>query len=258
VERWRLEPGDPFPGATVSLTMPARRDDGEEVVLKIQFPHRESEGEAGALRAWDGGGAVLLLDEDRDRHALLLERCRPGYHLSSEDPDTATEIMISLISRLSRPDPGGFTTLADEAKRWAVGLRREWEGAGRPFEKRIVDAAVETLAALAADTVPPVLLHQDLHGDNVLRAEREPWLAIDPKPLAGDPAFAPAPVVRSHELGHGRRRVIRRLDRITGELGLDRERARGWALGQTLAWAFEGGRALPRHVETARWLLEGM
>jgi len=238
--------------------MPARRQDGKEVVLKIQFPHRESKGEAAALRAWGGDGAVLLLDEDPDRHALLLERCRPGSHLSSEHPDTATEILISLIPRLSRPDPGGFTALADEARWWASDLQDNWQDAGRPFEKRLIDAALETLAALGADPAPPVLLHQDLHGDNVLRAEREPWLVIDPKPPAGDPAFAPAPVVRSYELGHDRRRLIGRLDHITGELGLDRERARGWALGRTVARAFEDGRALPRHVETARWLLEAM
>jgi streptomycin 6-kinase len=51
--------------------------------------------------------------------------------------------------------------------------------------------------------------------------------------------------------------VLRRLDRITSETGVDRERARGWAIGQTVAWAFEGDRVLPRHVETAGWLLDG-
>ena len=71
-----------------------------------------------------------------------------------------------------------------------------------------------------------MLLHQDLHGDNVLAAEREPWLAIDPKPLAGEREFGIAPIVRSRELGHSRREVLGRLDRLVTELGLDRERAR--------------------------------
>jgi streptomycin 6-kinase len=121
----------------------------------------------------------------------------------------------------------------------------------------MVDAAVQTLTDLASTPTDQVILHQDLHADNVLSAERQPWLVIDPKPLVGDPAFSAAPIVRSYELGHGRQAVLHRLDRVTSELGLDRERARGWAFGQTLAWAFEEDRALPRHVETAAWLLDG-
>jgi streptomycin 6-kinase len=99
-----------------------------------------------------------------------------------------------------------------------------------------------------------VLLHQDLHAQNVLRAEREPWLVIDPKPLAGEREFGVAPIVRSLELGHSRRHVVGRLDRLTGELGLDRERARLWSIAQTIAWSF--GSRFRQHIETARWLLE--
>jgi streptomycin 6-kinase len=101
------------------------------------------------------------------------------------------------------------------------------------------------------------LLHQDLHGGNVLAARREPWLAIDPKPLAGEREFGPAPIVRSVELGRGEAAMRRRLDRLTGELGLDRERVRGWAFAQAIAWAFERAGVLPGHLETARWLLDG-
>jgi streptomycin 6-kinase len=100
-----------------------------------------------------------------------------------------------------------------------------------------------------------VLLHQDLHGENVLAAQREPWLVIDPKPLAGEREFGLAPIVRSFELGHSRRAVLRRLDRLTGELGLDRERTRGWTIAQTIAWSV-GSDYHETHVETARWLLE--
>jgi streptomycin 6-kinase len=98
-----------------------------------------------------------------------------------------------------------------------------------------------------------VLLNQDLHASNVLSSAREPWLAIDPKPLVGERAFGLAPIVRDYELGHGEAQAIGRLDRLCEDLGIDRERARRWALGQTLAWAFDGVRVLP-HVETSRWL----
>jgi streptomycin 6-kinase len=101
-----------------------------------------------------------------------------------------------------------------------------------------------------------VLVHQDLHAGNVLRAEREPWLAIDPKPLAGEREFGVAAIVRGAELGHSRGAVIRRLDRLCGALGLDRERARRWTLAQTIAWAFDGGQVIHGHIEVAQWLYE--
>lgn len=256
-ERWALEVGPPYPGSYVSMAMPADLPDGTAAVLKVQFPHDESEHEAEALRVWDGDGAVRLIDHDPDRHALLLERCEPGEHLRHQDPDAALDVLAGLLPRLWKPAGPPFRALADEAVGWAAELLAQWQRAGRPFEERLVTAAVQALAELSATPTPAVLLHQDLHADNVLSAQREPWLAIDPKPLVGDPAFSAAPIVRSYELGHSREHVLRRLDRLTGALGLDRERARLWSLGQTVAWAFEGDRALPRHVETARWLLDG-
>ena len=129
-----------------------------------------------------------------------------------------------------------------------------WDEARRQFERRLLDAS-QALGELAPTQGEQVLLHQDLHGDNVLAAKREPWLVIDPKPLVGEREFAVAPVIRASELGHSRRAVIERLDRLTSELGLDRERARGWAIGQTIAWAVDS-EFHAMHAETARWLLE--
>jgi streptomycin 6-kinase len=99
------------------------------------------------------------------------------------------------------------------------------------------------------------LVHQDLHAENVLAAQREPWLAIDPKPLVGEHEFGVAALVRAFELGHSRRDVVHRLDRLSSDLGLDRERVRGWTIGQTLAWAYES-EWLANHLETVRWLVE--
>jgi streptomycin 6-kinase len=118
----------------------------------------------------------------------------------------------------------------------------------------LFEAALENLATLRDSQGPPVLLHQDLHGDNVLRAAREPWLVIDPKPLVGDREFSLSPIIRSRELGDTRQSMIARLDKLSNELGLNRERARLWTFAQTLAWAFEGDRVLADHVEAARWL----
>jgi streptomycin 6-kinase len=143
----------------------------------------------------------------------------------------------------------------DEASWWAFHLRENWERAGRPFDERLVNAALDALSSLPGKQGEQVLLHQDLHGDNVLRAEREPWLAIDPKPLAGEREFGLAPVIRSFEFGASRREVRHRLDRLSSELGLNRERARLWCLAQTVAWSI-GSDYVARHAETAASLLE--
>ncbi len=253
-QAWDLRLGDPFSNAHVSVVFPATQADGSAAVLKVQFPDRESEFEAAALARWDGDGAIRVLLHDAGRHALLLERCEPGTPLSQLDQDPALDVLVGLLPRLWKPAGAPFRPLADEAAWWADDLDERWERAGRPFERSLVDAAADALATLPASQGEQVLLHQDLHADNVLGARREPWLVIDPKPLVGEREFALAPIIRSFELGHGRGHVEHRLDRLTGDLGLDRERACLWALAQTVAWSI--GDFFEPHVETARWLLE--
>lgn len=257
-EAWSLRAlREPYADSSVSLVLPAELPDGRAVVLKLQFPHRESEHEAAALEHWSGDAAVRLVAHDVSRNALLIERCTPGIHLSTEEPDKVISVLTDILPRLWIPAGKPFTTLHDEAGLWRQELADRWEGAGRPFERHVLDAATDALRDLAATQGEQVLAHQDLHGDNVLSAEREPWLAIDPKPIVGEREFAIAPIVRSYEFGHSREAVWRRLDRLSSELGLDRERARLWSFAQTLAWAFDGASVLSRHVETARWLLAG-
>lgn len=243
---WGLKLGEPYPpGAASVCVLRAELPDGTPAVLKISDPHRESEREADALERWDGDGAIRLLARDDDRHALLLERCTPGTPLS-RDADDPLGVLIELLPRLWK-DATGFRTLADEAAWWL-----EEGDISRMSPGPLRDAAV----ALARELVPTqgelVLVHQDLHGDNVLAAEREPWLVIDPKPLAAEREFAVAPIVRSRELGHSKRDVLHRLDRLCAELGLDRERARGWTIVQTAAW-LEGEGAAGRR-EVIEWL----
>ena len=224
-------------------------------MLKIQAPHRESDHEAAALELWDGDGVVRLLAHDPARHALLLERCVPGTPLAATGQKGALDVIVSLLPRLWKPAAAPFRPLAEEAAWWAEQLPRTWEQAGKQFEQRLLGASLEALSALAPTQGGQVLLHQDLHGENVLAAEREPWLVIDPKPLVGEREFAVAPIVRSVELGHSRRDVLYRFERLTSELGLDRERARGWAIAQTIAWSV-GSEYNETHIDTARWLLE--
>jgi streptomycin 6-kinase len=251
-ELWGLTLGEPYEAGAAGYAVRADLPDGRPAVLKLIYPHRESEHEADALQAWDGDGAVRLLASDPERWAMLLERCEPGTSLAEVEPDAALDVLIGLAPRLWKPAAQPFRSLTDEAAWWLEYMPNQWNGR---YERRLLDAAVDALSSLAPTQGEQVLVHQDLHGDNVLAAQREPWLVIDPKPLLAEREFGIAGIVRSPELGHGKREVLRRLDRLTSELGLDRERARGWTIGQTIAWS-GGDDHVDEHVEVVRWLVE--
>ena len=181
-DAWGLSSaGPPFAYAFASLAYPVDAD-GMPAVLKLQFPDRESEHEADALEAWNGDGAVRLLARDDERRALLLERLEPGTPLTGHDG--ALEVILACF-HASGCRPRSPCTRSPRRRRGGRStLEREWDEAGRPCERRLLDAALRYCAELAPTQGEQVLLHQDLHPDNVLAAEREPWLVIDPKPLA--------------------------------------------------------------------------
>src|SRR6266436_1469237 len=222
-----MRAGEPYVPGACGHVMRVERADGTPAVLKVFWPHHEAEHEADALDRWDGDGAVRLLARDDERHALLLERCEPGSFLS-EAPDPIG-VLIELLPRLWRSGDG-FVPLQAETEIWAEPMQ---------------EAPAHRFRYVALGLI----------GENVLAAEREPWLVIDPKPLAGEREFSVSSIVRSSELGHSRRDVLYRLDRLCSELDLDRERAKGWTIAQTIAWS-GGSDYVDIHMETVRWLLE--
>jgi streptomycin 6-kinase len=243
VRDWTLTLHAPFTPASVAWVASADRPDGTPAVLKVNFPDAESEHEADALAFWDGAAAVRLLAHDAGRRALLLERCNPGTPLwDVEDEDTAYGVAASVFRELWRPAPvdGPFHALSDEARRWADALPVRWAHHGRPFPRRLVDEAVALSGELGGSQPELTLCHQDAHGGNMLRAG-DRWLVIDPKPLVGERAFDLASSIRDRRgtllASPAPERILaRRLDRFAAELGIDRERARGWAIVHALAW----------------------
>ncbi len=243
-DEWGLTLGAPYTPGVCGHVVRAETEDGTPVVLKVFFPDHETLQEPDALEAWGGDGAIRLLRRDDARSAMLLERCEPGGFLSSVRGERALGVLIELLPRLWK-QADGFHTLEDEVGYWLErGLAKVRHG----------DAAARLAEELASSQGEQVLTHQDLHADNVLAAAREPWLAIDPKPLAAEREFSVAPIVRSFELGHSKRDVLYRLDRLCSELSLDRDRALGWTVVQTVAWS-GGSFYVEPHMETVEWLL---
>ncbi|WP_062517402.1 aminoglycoside phosphotransferase family protein [Demequina gelatinilytica] len=240
---WGLALDRPFEPGSVAWVAPATLPDGRRAVLKVGRPDGESDLEADALAHWAGAGAVALLAHDRERGALLIERCEPGTQLwSIEDEDQAFGIAAGVLRELWRPAPEGvpFRTVADQAERWARVLPERWERHGRPCPRRLVDHAVELATTLGRSQPEQVLCHQDAHGGNML-LDGERWVAIDPKPLVGERAFDLASSLRDRrptllEAADPLAVVARRLDLYVDHLGVDRERARGWGIVHALAW----------------------
>lgn len=231
-EQWGLVLEEPVE-TPHSLVLPAGA-----TVLKLNAPsHVEADHEADALAAWAGRGAVRLLARDDARRALLLERCRPGTRLTESGADEVA-VVAALLPRLTLAiaGPHPFRLLADEAERWSNEVPDRYERGGRPFERRLLDAAVEVYRSV--DRAAAFLVNQDLHGANVLRAEREPWLAIDPKPLVGERELDGVGLLRNAAVDGGEASVRRWLGVLAG-LGLDPGRLRGWGVAHTLAWGWD-------------------
>jgi streptomycin 6-kinase len=233
--QWSLQLDQPF-DASFSLVIPA----GERV-LKLNLPEAETKHEADALSRWNGHGAVRLLARDRERSALLIERCRPGRQLWELPDDRATEIAAGVLEQLWVPADRPFRRLADEAARWADELP------SGQLDRRLVEQAVSFLRDAGPSQRESVLLHQDLHGGNVLESARG-WLAVDAKPLVGEREFDVASLIRDRR-PTTKAVMERRLDYLVDRLGLDRERTRGWAIAHALAW-----NGSPEMIECARAL----
>lgn len=192
---WGLRVGPPYrPGGECAWVAPAVDASGRALAVKLAWRHYEAEHEADGLAVWDGDGVVRCLARRRfaDTDALLLERCAPGTALSEALPEPEQDAVIAgLLRRLwahEPPDGYVFESLTALCDTWAESLERSAEACPPP-DPGLAREGMAALRELPRTAQRTVLLCTDLHAGNVLAAEREPWLAIDPKPFVGDPAF---------------------------------------------------------------------
>jgi streptomycin 6-kinase len=238
LDHWELTPTGPGMTGWTAVVVPVRRG-GEPLALKVVWPHREAVAEPLALRHWAGNGAVRLVAADPSRGGLLLEALDPTRDLMAEPVEQACEVIGGLLGLLHVPAPPRVPTLSAWLDRQLARLPLHADMVPR----RMLDHAGSLMRDLAAlPDVDGTLLHTDLHFQNVLAGERAPWLAIDPKPLAGRAGFELPPVLwnRVDELGTGsafRWSVRRRLQVVCDAAGIDEDEARAWVVVRETAEA---------------------
>jgi streptomycin 6-kinase len=233
--RWSLSLSSPFDGDGVSCAWvaPGIRGDGSRAVLKVGMPHMEAAHELHGLRFWDGGAIVRVLDADESLNAMLLERCEPGTSLRAFPEIEQDVIVARILLRLWRKPPAAcpFRPLSSMLEHWAaetMASECHWRDAG------LVNEGLRLFKDLSRPAADDVLLATDLHAGNVLVSQREPWLAIDPKPFVGDRAYD----ATQHLLNCKHRLSVstdRTIGRFADLLEVDVERIRRWMFARVAA-----------------------
>jgi streptomycin 6-kinase len=263
---WELSPAGPLP-LSMNWVGRVRRADGTAAVLKLGVPESgHLADEATALECFAGRAAITVLARDDARGALLLEEARPGTpatSLTPRDDAAATSVLIEVITRLHRPAPDGVALpeLSGRIRSFRGHLRR-FPG-DDPLPRHLVGRAAGLFEELCATATGRVVLHGDLHHDNVLAAEREPWLAIDPHGVVGDPGYEVGAMLYNPDPHAPGDAVLdaaeARIEQLADGLGMPRERVVAWGFVQAVlseVWSCEGdGMVSGRPLRLAHRLL---
>lgn len=245
IDAWGLVvEAEPVTHGRTSLIVAVRDGDDRAGVVKFGFPDEESEHEHLALRRWGGRDAVRLWRADPPRRALLLERLE-RRDLAEWGDVAACEVVASLYGRLHVPASPQFRPLTADVERWADALARDARRV--PMPRRLVEQALGLARELCAEErTVGTLIHADLHGQNVLHARDRGWVAIDPRPVSGDPHYEPEPMLRHRFEDYGalagdsvRDGIRRRFHTLVDTAGLDEDRARAWVIVRAVLHAHQ-------------------
>jgi streptomycin 6-kinase len=246
-ERWSLKIDEPIvENASCSWVAPCTREDGSPAIFKLGMPHSQAEGEIAGLLFWDGDPTVFLFAVDREMNAMLLERCFPGTSLNALTETEQDPIVAGILRRLwaKAPDRDRFRSLPQMVREWTSGPT----GTPEPeYDYGFCKEGDLLRTALAEEATEEFMLATDLHAGNILRAERECWLAIDPKPYYGDPAYD-----ATQHLLNGKERLANNpgqtIFRFAELLELDGKRVQRWLFARLASESHISDQNLARNI----------
>jgi len=237
LKQWSLL-ADGEPIITLGSRLLPVRMDGTPAMLKIAIEDEEKFG--GLLMSWWAGegaarvyaqdGAVLLLERAEGQRSLL------HMALNGED-DEASRIICTTMLRLHAPrsNPPPLIPLTERFQDLALAAERE----GGIF--RTCAATAQELLASPGEVV---VLHGDVHHENILDFGRRGWLVIDPKRLVGERGFDYANLICNPQLPTATNpaRFARQVEVVAHAASLERRRLLQWVLafaGLSAAWFLE-------------------
>jgi len=240
-KKWSLKVSPPFE-LSYNYVAPATRADGTKAVLKIGFPKdREFKTEIQALEVFNGEGMVKLLEIDAENSAILIEQVLPGKPLSQmADDDEATKIIARVMKKLWKPLPKNHSFIT--VKDWSSEIFDYHKNSSNEdglIPMYLIDKATRLFIELLDSEDEQVLVHGDLHHDNILASERDGWIVIDPKGIAAEPAYEVAAMIRNpyeklKNIDDLDTLLRRRIKILSAELNFDPERISKWCFVQTV------------------------
>lgn len=268
--------GDAFEGGTHSYVAPVQRADGTVAILKLPVVDDENVAEATALYHYAGDGAVRLFEFDYESGAMLLEYAAPGTplvwqgsdgppHLEGR-PENAEKVAhaCAIYRRLWRVPVGGspypaLPRVSDLLARWAEDFPRRMSKLGTAIPQELVERFDALCREFSIADGAEGIVNRDTHLGNIVAAEREAWLLIDPKPLLGERAFDAGYLVQIQvESLPDKSTVDEMVARVARGLGVSCQRARGWgfmrAMEETLGRVEDGDPQAERFLATAKLL----
>ena len=261
-EKWNITVFPPFK-LSYNYVAPAKTLDNKQVALKISFPNNhEFEAEAEAIRFFNGNAAINILKEDKENAVILLEKAEPGESVRTIIPEEerisiVTEVMKKLHKPVSQNSDFTFPTILEWAKAFDR-YKGKFSDSG-PVPQKLFDRAEEIFKEYPKEKKPQVLLHGDLHADNILSSKRG-WLVIDPKGIIGEAEFEVGGYLYNPYYDYAKGSDYKKLQtarilQFSEELGFDKERILDWAFAYAIIsvlWFLEDeGEFKPMYLQNA-------
>jgi streptomycin 6-kinase len=255
-DRWNITLEPEVPTLSYNLVLFGTSPEQGQVVLKLAPPHEEVRSEVEATRAANGPGLVRLIAADPEVSIMIMERVRPGIPLKAHtdsgaiSDEEATRIAASEMKKMWVAPPEGHHLFPLD--RWFQALFSYHEAhpdGGGPLDNHLVELAVEQARDLLATQREIVVLHGDVHHDNILADDTYGWTLIDYKGLVGERGYDIGTWMLNPygEVGswpNPREVMDRRLDIFAEELQIERDRLWQWSMVHSvlsICWTLEGG-----------------